>query len=40
MSITILIHITLCRAPPTSEGEDGGINKYTLYFNSDDKKHD
>lgn len=39
-SITILVHITLYRAPPTEEGANGGLIKHTHYYISDDKKHD
>lgn len=39
-SITILVHITLCKIPAGVDGEEGGIVKHTHYYISDDKKHD
>lgn len=39
-SITILVHITLFKAPPTDDSEEGELIKHTHYYISDDKKHD
>lgn len=38
-SVTILVHITLYRGLPTTEG-DGDIIKHSHYYISDDKDHD